>query len=91
MIKRSGTGGATVEFEAGGHYANPMGTLYGGVLCDIADAAMGVVYRSTLRYRWKQQLDWFCKILDGGLEDVKMHCATRPIEICAQTGPMEHV
>jgi uncharacterized protein (TIGR00369 family) len=25
-----------------------MGTLHGGVLCDIADAAMGVAYRSTL-------------------------------------------
>jgi len=25
-----------------------MGTLHGGVLCDLADAAMGVAYRSTL-------------------------------------------
>jgi uncharacterized protein (TIGR00369 family) len=25
-----------------------MGTLHGGVLCDIADAAMGAAYRSTL-------------------------------------------
>ena len=35
-------------FEASGRYANPMGTLRGGVLCDLADAAMGVAYRSTL-------------------------------------------
>jgi acyl-coenzyme A thioesterase PaaI-like protein len=39
---RSGTGRAVVEFEASGRYANPMGTLHGGVLCDIADAAMGL-------------------------------------------------
>ena len=41
-------GQATVEFEATERYANPMGTLHGGVLCDIADAAMGAAYRSTL-------------------------------------------
>ncbi len=48
MITSSGTGRATVDFEASGRYANPMGTLHGGVLCDLADAAMGVAYRSTL-------------------------------------------
>jgi uncharacterized protein (TIGR00369 family) len=41
-------GKAIVEFEASQRFANPMGTLHGGVLCDIADAAMGVAYRSTL-------------------------------------------
>jgi uncharacterized protein (TIGR00369 family) len=45
---RNGTGRATVEFEASERYANPMGTLHGGVLCDIVDAAMGAAYRSTL-------------------------------------------
>jgi len=48
MITSSGSGRATVEFEASGRYANPMGTLHGGVLCDLADAAMGVAYLSTL-------------------------------------------
>src|SRR5712692_5629268 len=47
-IIRSAPGRSTVEFEAGERYANPMGTLHGGVLCDIADAAMGIAYRSTL-------------------------------------------
>jgi uncharacterized protein (TIGR00369 family) len=28
--------------------ANPMGTLHGGILCDLADAAMGFAYGSTL-------------------------------------------
>jgi uncharacterized protein (TIGR00369 family) len=41
-------GAATVELEAGPQHANPMGTLHGGILCDIADAAMGLAYASTL-------------------------------------------
>ncbi|MGH2592726.1 MAG: PaaI family thioesterase, partial [Anaerolineae bacterium] len=41
-------GQAVIEFEAGAHHANPMGTLHGGVLCDIADAAMGMAYAATL-------------------------------------------
>jgi uncharacterized protein (TIGR00369 family) len=47
-ITSSGAGRATVEFEANGRYANPAGTLHGGVLCDLADAAMGLAYLSTL-------------------------------------------
>jgi uncharacterized protein (TIGR00369 family) len=41
-------GGARVELEVDERLANPMGTLHGGVLCDIADAAMGMAYASTL-------------------------------------------
>ncbi len=41
-------GHAIVEFDAAPRHANPMGTLHGGVLCDIADAAMGMAYFSTL-------------------------------------------
>jgi len=41
-------GKAVFELEAGPQHANPMGTLHGGVLCDVADAAMGVAYASTL-------------------------------------------
>jgi uncharacterized protein (TIGR00369 family) len=41
-------GEAVIEFAAGRQHANPMGTLHGGVLCDIADAAMGIAYASTL-------------------------------------------
>ena len=29
-------------------HANPMGTLHGGVLCDLADGAMGMAFASTL-------------------------------------------
>jgi uncharacterized protein (TIGR00369 family) len=41
-------GEAVIELVAGRQHANPMGTLHGGVLCDIADAAMGIAYASTL-------------------------------------------
>jgi len=41
-------GHAVVEFEATERHANPMGTLHGGVLGDIADAAMGMAYASSL-------------------------------------------
>jgi uncharacterized protein (TIGR00369 family) len=41
-------GEAVVELEANERHANPMGTLHGGVLCDIADAAMGIAYAATL-------------------------------------------
>src|SRR6266852_4217324 len=41
-------GEAVVELEASDIHANPMGTVHGGVLCDIADAAMGIAYASTL-------------------------------------------
>lgn len=43
-----GPGKAVIEFEADDRHANPMGTLHGGVLCDISDAAMGMAYASTL-------------------------------------------
>jgi uncharacterized protein (TIGR00369 family) len=41
-------GRASIEFEATESHSNPMGTLHGGVLCDLADAAMGAAYRGTL-------------------------------------------
>src|SRR5579864_7142005 len=41
-------GRAVVALEADARHANPMGTVHGGVLCDIADAAMGIAFASTL-------------------------------------------
>src|SRR5271156_3214156 len=41
-------GRATVVLAAGPQHTNPMGTLHGGILCDIADAAMGIAFASTL-------------------------------------------
>lgn len=41
-------GRAVLRMEAGPRHANPMGTLHGGVLCDLGDAAMGYAFASTL-------------------------------------------
>ena len=41
-------GRAVFTLEADSRHANPMGTLHGGILCDIADAAMGIAYASNL-------------------------------------------
>ncbi len=41
-------GEAVIELEAREIHANPMGTLHGGVLCDVADAAMGMAFGATL-------------------------------------------
>ena len=42
-------GGETVmTLLAEERHSNPMGTLHGGILCDLADAAMGMAYYSTL-------------------------------------------
>ncbi len=43
-----GGGAATVELNSGPRHYNPMGTVHGGVFCDIADAAMGMALASTL-------------------------------------------
>lgn len=40
-------GRATMQMPVDGRYANPIGTLHGGVLCDLADAAMGVAFATT--------------------------------------------
>ena len=47
-LSESGDGRAVVLLEAGERHFNPMGTMHGGVLCDIADAAMGIAFASTL-------------------------------------------
>ncbi len=39
---------AAIEFEPGPQHSNPMGTLHGGVFCDLADAAMGMAWMSGL-------------------------------------------
>lgn len=40
-------GRAVVEIDVTERHHNPMGTLHGGVLCDIADAAMGFAFSTT--------------------------------------------
>lgn len=42
-------GRAVVLFNPTARHVNPMGTLHGGILCDIADAAMNSAYATTLQ------------------------------------------
>ena len=41
-------GRAVFELDADSRFWNPMGTVHGGILCDLADAALGVCWASTL-------------------------------------------
>ena len=47
-VSEVGHGRAAGSLQAGPQHANPMGTLHGGVLCDLADATMGMAFASTL-------------------------------------------
>jgi uncharacterized protein (TIGR00369 family) len=46
--EKIGEGRAAVVLTVGPQHANPMGTLHVGILCDIADAAMGMAFASAL-------------------------------------------
>jgi uncharacterized protein (TIGR00369 family) len=75
-------GEAVLELQTNGNHANPMGTLHGGVLCDVADAAMGIAFASTLeddesfttlelkinylRPVWKEKLRATAKVVSRG-------------------------
>ena len=48
VLKVIEPGHAVFEMEADERHHNPMGTLHGGVYCDLADAAMGHAYTATL-------------------------------------------
>lgn len=41
-------GRARFRMEAKPEHANPMGTLHGGIVCDLADAAMGCAFATIL-------------------------------------------
>jgi uncharacterized protein (TIGR00369 family) len=48
VLKVIEPGHAVFEMEADERHHNPMGTLHGGIYCDLADAAMGYAYAATL-------------------------------------------
>src|SRR5467141_1866119 len=47
-VEELGGGRAVASLRSGPQHANPMGPLHGGVLCDLADAAMGMAFVTTL-------------------------------------------
>jgi uncharacterized protein (TIGR00369 family) len=48
VLKEIESGRAVFELRAEERHHNPLGTLHGGVYCDLADAAMGWAYAATL-------------------------------------------
>jgi acyl-coenzyme A thioesterase PaaI-like protein len=58
-VEEIGDWRTVVSLQSGPQHANPMGTLYGGVLCDLADAAMGLAVVTTLA------LDESCAAIEG--------------------------
>jgi uncharacterized protein (TIGR00369 family) len=46
---RLGKGSAVMSIDVGKKFHNPMGTLHGGIMTDLADACMGVATITTLR------------------------------------------
>jgi uncharacterized protein (TIGR00369 family) len=47
LVRMEG-GESEMTLVAEERHANPMGTIHGGILCDLADAAMGTAWFSTL-------------------------------------------
>ena len=47
-ITQAAGGRAVADFEAGPQHANLNGTLHGGILCDVSDAAMGLAFATTV-------------------------------------------
>src|SRR5260370_33504754 len=47
-VEELGGGRAVASLRSGPQHANPMGTLHGGGPCDLADAAMGMAFVTTL-------------------------------------------
>lgn len=90
-------GEAVIEFEATELHANPMGTLHGGILCDIADAAMGMAYASTLKKGetfttlelkinflkpvWKAKLQAAAKVIKNGRTIGLVECDVRDAQM----------
>ena len=47
-MTRSRRAASTFELDAGPQHASPPGTVHGGILCDLVDAAMGCAHASLL-------------------------------------------
>ncbi len=47
QIAEVAEGRTVMQMPVDGRYANPVGTVHGGILCDLADAAMGTAFATT--------------------------------------------
>ena len=48
VVEEAGDGESVLTMVAEERHSSPLGTIHGGILCDLADAAMGVVMFSSL-------------------------------------------
>ena len=82
-----GPGTATIEILADiEKHANPMGTIHGGVLCDIADAAIGMAHATSLEEEESftsidLQINFFRPFWNGRLRAI-----AKPVNVGRQIG-----
>ena len=67
-----GEGEARIELTAGQHLHNAMGTVHGGVLCDLADVAMGAALATATAdgetfTTLELHMSYFLPVVDGRL------------------------
>lgn len=67
-----GQGEARIELTAGKHLHNAMGTVHGGILCDLADVAMGAALATTTAEgesftTLQLQMSYFLPVVEGRL------------------------
>ena len=80
-----GPGTATMELMADTEiHANPMGTIHGGVLCDIADAAIGTAHATSLEEGESftsidLQINFFRPVWNG-----RIRAAAKPVNLGRQ-------
>lgn len=80
-----GPGTATMELMADTEvHANPMGTIHGGVLCDIADAAIGTAHAASLEHGESftsidMQINFFRPIWNG-----RIRAVAKPVNVGRQ-------
>ena len=86
-----GLGTATMELMADTEiHANPMGTIHGGVLCDIADAAIGTAHATSLKEDESftsidLQINFFRPAWNG-----RIRAIARPVNVGRQISRLRH-
>ena len=95
-----GEGEARIEMEVGARFHNAMGTVHGGIFCDLADVAMGAALAtvaadgesfSTLQL----QMSYFLPVVEGRLSAharvVRRGRGTAHLECDLEDGEGRHV
>lgn len=67
VMKNIGPGRAVFVLQAEEQHHNPVGTLHGGVFCDLADAAMGWAFGATTSKNEKMKINFLRSVRTGTL------------------------